>query len=171
MATGRGALEPDDSDLDLARPRAVPLTKEYGFPPTEGGLAVMHWRGARRTAQHRLDVRIRVALRVLERRLLGHNLGKVRLDVAGDGGVGALVDGHARGGMRNEDLADAVGDAGSLDGRAHLVGDVDQLRAPPAVDLERNPAPLAPLTCLQYRAGARMPSRIGSPPPPPPPGA
>src|SRR5690349_15353214 len=111
MATGHGALELDDSDLNLARPRPIPLAEEYGLPLTEGELAVMHRRRARRAAQHRLDVRIRVALRVLEGRLLRHDLGEVRLDVAGDVGVGALVDGHARGRVWNEDVTHAVCDA------------------------------------------------------------
>ena len=49
-------------------------------------------------------MRVGVALGVLVPRLRGHQPGEPRHDVAGNGSVGAFIDGDPRGGVGNEDV-------------------------------------------------------------------
>src|SRR5579859_2718027 len=65
---------------------------------------------------------------------------QLRFEVAGDVGVGALVDGHAGRGVRDEHVAQAVSDTCAFHDLGNALGDVDQLRAPRGVHLERRPA-------------------------------
>src|SRR5579859_3658384 len=60
-------------------------------------------------------------------------------EVASDVGVRALVDGHAGCGVRDEHVAHAVSDTCAFHDLGDALGDVDQLRAPRGVHLERRP--------------------------------
>src|SRR5438105_7023961 len=137
---GAGQLDPGDGHLDPPSPRPVPLAKEDRLPRAKGELAAPHRGGARRTHERGLDVRVRVALRVLEGRLLRNELGHVGFDVRRDVGVSALVDGHAGRRVRDEHMARAVGYSRTCDRFGDALGDVDQLSAPSRADLEIDPA-------------------------------
>src|SRR5690348_17566817 len=100
-----------DSNLNASGAGAVPLAKEDRLPGPHRELAAADRGYARRADEHGLDVGIGVSLLVLERGLLRHQLAEVRLDVAGDGGVGPLVDGHPGRRVRDEDLTHAFFDA------------------------------------------------------------
>src|SRR5207237_2367431 len=63
---GAGARASPDADPELALPGPVELTEEDGLPASQLELAGNHREGRAGAHQHRLDVRIRVALRVGE---------------------------------------------------------------------------------------------------------
>src|SRR3979411_646545 len=72
-------------------------------------------------------------------RILANELSQLCLDVACNVRIGALVDGHARGGVLHEYVANAIRDSRTPDYFCHLVGDVNQLHPPLALDPNRHP--------------------------------
>ena len=80
-----------------------------------------------------------VALRMSKSGILPDELSQLCLDVVSNIGIGSLVDCHSGGRVLYEYVADAFCHPRMLDRLRHLVGDIQQLRAPFGPDLNRYP--------------------------------
>src|SRR6202022_3458813 len=72
--------------------------------------------------------------------ILGHDASELCLDVAGNIGIGTLVDGHAGGRVRNENMAHALRAACPLDGLGHPGGHIGEVGAAGSAYLKTRPA-------------------------------
>ena len=81
-------------------------------------------------------MRVGVAFGVAIRALVLDQTIEDSFDVAGDVGIGVLIDGNSGGGVRNVDVADAGFHSGFADSVFDFAGDVDKLRATIRFDAE-----------------------------------
>ena len=109
------------------------------MPRAEAQFSAPDWCCGGCTDQRGLDVRVGVALRMPITRIFADELSQLRFDVAGNVGIGALVDRHACGGVLHEYVADAFRHPRTLDQFIYLVSDVEQLHAQRGLDLKSYP--------------------------------
>ena len=119
----------DDFYQDGALPGAVEFTKKNSLPGTESEFAVFDEDGLARSSEDGFHVRVRVAFAVAIRALMRDQAIEDPLDVAGDVGIGVLVDDDSGGGMRNIDVADAAFHIGFAESLFDFASDVYKLRA------------------------------------------
>ena len=126
----------DDFYLDGALARAVEFAEEDSLPGAESEFAVIDEYDLARSGEDGLHVGIGVALGVLVRAFVGNEAIEDSFDIAGDVGIGVLVDGDPGGGVRNVDVADAAFHIGFADSLFDFAGDIDKLRAAIRFDAE-----------------------------------
>ena len=115
---------------------AVELAEEDALPAAEGEAGVFDKDGGAGADQRSFDVGVGVAFGVTIARVARHKAVESGFDIAGDVGVVSFVDGDARGGVRDVEMADAGGDARRGDERLDGRGDVEKLGAAPGFDVE-----------------------------------
>ncbi len=99
------------------------------MPGAESEFAVIDEYDLARSGEDGLHVGIGVALGVLVRAFVGNEAIEDSFDVAGDVGIGVLVDGDSGGGVRNIDVADAAFHIGFPDSLFDFAGYIHKLRA------------------------------------------
>ena len=119
----------DDFYPDGALAWAVEFTEENSLPGAEREFAVFDECGLTRSGEDGLHVGIGVALGVLVRPCVGNQAIEDSFDVAGDVGIGVLVDDDSGGGVRNVDVADAAFHVGFADSLFDFARDINKLRA------------------------------------------
>ena len=114
---------------DGALARAVEFAEEDSLPGAESEFAVFDKDDLARSGEDGFHVRVRVAFGVAIGALVGDQPIENSFDVAGDVGIGVLVDDDSGGGMRNIDVADAAFHIGFAESLFDFAGDVYKLRA------------------------------------------
>jgi hypothetical protein len=126
----------DDFYLHGALARAVEFAEEDSLPGAQREFAVFDECGLTRSGEDGLHVGIGVALGVLVRAFVGNQAIEDSFDVAGNVGIGVLVDDDSGGGVRNVDVADAVLHGGFADSLFDFARDINKLRAAIRFDAE-----------------------------------
>ena len=109
--------------------RAVKFVQENSLPGAEREFAVFDEDDLARSSEYGFHVRVSVAFGVAIRAFVLDQTIENTFDVAGDVGIGVLVDGDSGSGVRNVDVADATLHAGFTDGLFDFVRDVYKLGA------------------------------------------
>src|SRR5580704_2199254 len=124
-------------DVQFPAARAVEFREEDALPAAEREFPVDDPYGLRRARQGRLNVRIGIAFRVRGIRDARYETVECRSEILRHCWIVAFVDDYARGGMRDIEMADAVGASRFADGCCDLVGHVLQLGASFGAHMER----------------------------------
>lgn len=119
---GGGGGVGDDFDAEFAGARAIEFSEEDGLPASEDEASIFDPDGFGGADKRGFDVRVGVAFGMFVIAVVRDEAIKSRFDVARDGGIVAFIDEHARGGVRNIQVANAAGASGFADERFNLGG-------------------------------------------------
>ena len=114
---------------DGALARAVEFTKKNSLPGAESEFAVFDEDGLARSGEDGFHVRFSVAFGVAIGALMGNQPIENSFHVAGDVGIGVLVDDDSGSSVRNIDVTDAAFHIGFAESLFDFAGDVYKLRA------------------------------------------